>query len=365
VFSSASASSAWSPREPDGRISRIASRYSIVCLGTAFLLAAACGSNSTPSGPTGPTTNAPQIACPADLTVTGVTAASQAVSYAAPTVTDGAAPVSTTCSPVSGASFPLGTTTVSCAASDAQARQASCSFKVTLKGMSIPIRKIDAFGDSFTEGENALPSTTFVDTPNAYPTKLQATLDAVYPGQGIKVINHGQNGQPAERTVDVIRTSVAADRPDVVLVLTGYNNMLGGGCRVSDGQNPACASAINDIAVAIFDCIRKARESSSTVSYVFVSTLTPSGPLVLPTTDRRLRSDAITQVNARIRQVVAAQRAILVDTYPTFLGHEAEYVSIDGLHLRPAGYQALADAFFAAIQATIPQTPLFGFMFPS
>jgi lysophospholipase L1-like esterase len=31
---------------------------------------------------------------------------------------------------------------------------------------------------------------------------------------------------------------------------------------------------------------------------------------------------------------------------------------VDGLHLRPAGYQALADAFFAAIQATVPQTPL-------
>jgi lysophospholipase L1-like esterase len=100
------------------------------------------------------------------------------------------------------------------------------------------------------------------------------------------------------------------------------------------------------------------------VRYVFVSTLTPSGPLVPPTIDRRLRSDAITQVNARIRQVVAAQRGTLVDTYPTFLGHEAEYVSIDGLHLRPAGYQALADAFFAAIQQTVPQTPLFGVTSP-
>jgi lysophospholipase L1-like esterase len=45
-----------------------------------------------------------------------------------------------------------------------------------------------------------------------------------------------------------------------------------------------------------------------------------------------------------------------VDTYPTFLGHEAQYVSSDGLHLNPAGYQAIADAFFAVIKSTIPQT---------
>ena len=47
----------------------------------------------------------------------------------------------------------------------------------------------------------------------------------------------------------------------------------------------------------------------------------------------------------------------LVDSYVAFLGHEAEYVNVDGLHLKPAGYQALADTFFAAIQATVPMTP--------
>ena len=135
-------------------------------------------------GPTGPTTNPPQIVCPADLAVSGVASGSPTVTCSTPTVTAGVQPVSTTCSPLSGASFPLGTTAVSCTASDAQARQATCSFKVTLKGMSIPIRKIDAFGDSFTAGENAVPSMTFIDTPNAYPTKLQAKLDTVYPGQG-------------------------------------------------------------------------------------------------------------------------------------------------------------------------------------
>jgi len=330
----------------------------------AFVVAAACGSHSNPQGPTTPTSNPPQIACPTDMTVSGVATAAQTVTYSAPTVTEGAAPVKTTCSPESGASFPLGSTTVSCAAADAQARQATCSFKVELKGFAIPIRKVEAFGDSFTEGENALPALTFVDSPNSYPTKLQAQFDTVYPGQGIVVINRGHGGDFVEKTVDTIRGSVPNDRPDTVLILSGYNNLENGGCKIADGQNPACSKAIDAVATGVLDCIRKAREGSASVTYVLVSTLTPPGPLVPPTNDRRIRGDVIVQVNSRIRQVASAQRAVLVDPYPLFLGHEAEYVSIDGFHLRPAGYQALADTFFAAIQATVPQTPLAGFLFP-
>ena len=61
---------------------------------------------------------------------------------------------------------------------------------------------------------------------------------------------------------------------------------------------------------------------------------------------------------AGFAQVATSEGAVLVDSHAAFLGHEAEYVNVDGLHLRPAGYQALADTFFAAIKATVPQTPL-------
>ena len=56
--------------------------------------------------------------------------------------------------------------------------------------------------------------------------------------------------------------------------------------------------------------------------------------------------------------MIASEAVTLVDIYPLFVGHEAEYVSIDGLHLLPAGYQTIANAFFAAIKTTVPQTSL-------
>jgi lysophospholipase L1-like esterase len=319
----------------------------------AAALAAASACGSTPTQPPRPAA-APQIFCPADVVVKGITGGSQPVTYSAPTVTDGTAPVNVSCSKVSGSSFPLGTSTVSCTATDAQSRQAACSFKVTVSGLVLSVTKYEAEGDSLTEGENALPKPSYVDPPNAYPAKLQAIFDATYPGQNILVINKGHGGDLVETTVESIPGDLRRDKPGAVLLLTGYNNLLNGGCRVRDGIDPACGKAIDAVEFGVRDCIRHSKEGN--VSYVFVSTLTPPGPLAAGADDRRLRDDVIRQLNARIKAVVAAQGVTLVDTYPTFVGHEAEYVSIDGLHLRPAGYQAIADAFFAAIKSTIPQT---------
>jgi lysophospholipase L1-like esterase len=323
------------------------------------LLAAACGDSKPPGGP-GPTVNPPQIACPVDVNVTGVSSPPQAVTYAPPTVTEGAQPVNTTCSPVSGSTFPLGSTPVTCAATDAMSRRATCSFNVTVKGMSLSVMKYDAFGDSLTEGETGRPNlvSTFLDTPNAYPTKLQQTFDAIYPGQAT-VINDGKAGDTVEMTLEKVIARVPVNRPGAVLLLSGYNNLTGP-CGPGSANTTACGKGIEQVQFGIRDCIRRVREANAGVRYTFVSTLTPPGA----SGSNRIDGNAIVRANDRIKQVVAAEGAVLVDSYSAFLGHEAEYVNVDGLHLKPAGNQALSDAFFAVIQKTVPQTPLFGFSDP-
>jgi lysophospholipase L1-like esterase len=267
------------------------------------------------------------------------------------------------CSPASGASFPRGTTTVNCQASDALARQAACSFSVTLKGLAISATKYSAIGDSFTEGQNGQQG--FVDLPNAYPTKLQQALDIAYPGQGIVVLNHGQPGSGQRISVidENVKFFIRVDKPDVMLLEGGYNDLLGD-CGNGPTNTPLCQDAIGRVPVGYRDCIRHAREASATVKFIFAATLTPPGPRLPGANDRRISNDAIMQTNTGIRQQVPREGAVLVDLYPLFVGHEAEYVDADGLHLRPAGYQVMADAFFAAIQKTVPQTPLFGFSAP-
>jgi lysophospholipase L1-like esterase len=319
------------------------------------MLMVGCGGKGPGPGP-GPTPQptAPAITCPADLTVREVRGVTQAVTYTAPATTGGASPVTVTCNPASGSDFRLGTTPVSCAASDAQARTASCSFTVTLTGFTISAAKFLTVGDSLTEGENGRPA--FLDVANAYPTKLQGALDAAYPGQNLRVINRGISGWPIERTAEELPGELAADRPDAVLLLSGYNNLLNecGGGPVNTGD---CGEAFNAIRSGVREVIRKSKEWK--VGYVFVATLTPPGPVTPGSRDRHISNDAIVEANVRIRQIVAAESATLVDVYPLFLGHEAEYIEADGLHLRPSGSQAIADAFFAAIQNTVKQTPLF------
>jgi lysophospholipase L1-like esterase len=313
-----------------------------------------CGSKPGP-GPT-PVIDPPSVSCPADITVTGITGSSQPVAFAIPAATAGTAPVTVTCAPNAGSAFPLGTTAVRCTASDAAARQGTCSFSVTVRGLTLAVTKYLAYGDSVTEGQNGLPERNleFVDTPNAYPTKLQALLEESFPGQGISVVNRGRGGERAEDARLRLPEELAQQRPGALAIIDGYNNLLNQ-CRTRDVSTvtPSCAAEIELAAGSLREMVRVARGSG--VAHVFVGTLTPSGPATGPS-DRRLLPAAVTQLNTKIRMQIPGEGAIVVDIYPLFLGREAEYSGPDGLHILPSGNQVIADAFFTAIKAAIPQS---------
>jgi uncharacterized repeat protein (TIGR01451 family) len=76
----------------------------------------------------------PTITCPSNVTVDEefAGAGSATVNYASPTTTGNC--VTFVCSPPSGSSFPAGTTTVSCTATDSANNSVSCSFTVTVNG---------------------------------------------------------------------------------------------------------------------------------------------------------------------------------------------------------------------------------------
>jgi len=81
-------------------------------------------------------TQPPSITCPANVTaVTALTcpvSTATNVNYASPTASDNCPGVSAACTPASGTSFPTGTTTVTCTATDSSGNTASCSFTVSV-----------------------------------------------------------------------------------------------------------------------------------------------------------------------------------------------------------------------------------------
>ena len=332
-------------------------RNYLVAAALAVLLGGCGNPNEPPPPPAGPT-----ISCPANITVRGVPGSGQAVTYPPATVTGGASPVTTTCTPASGSSFNVGTTAVSCTAVDAASRQAQCSFTVTSTPLLLNVTKYMAFGDSLTEGENGrspILGLGVIDPTATYPVKLQTLLNAEYPGQSITVLNDGKSGEPIEDGLVRLPKDLAREHPGGLLLLDGFNNLYGQ-CPFGSSGTTSCAQAISDVAFGIRDMIRIGRRPEYGVKYIFVSTLTPPGPYLGIGTDRRIASDAIVRANTQISAMVRGEGATLVDTYPRFVGHEAEYVDQDGLHLRPAGYQALADSFFSVIKTTVTTTPGFG-----
>ncbi|MDQ3348511.1 MAG: GDSL-type esterase/lipase family protein [Acidobacteriota bacterium] len=303
-----------------------------------------------------PSPQAPVISCPANMTVRGATGGTAEVLFTPPTTLGGTLPVSVSCTPSSGTRFLTGATPVTCAAMDAQGRQATCTFTVTLAPRLLGATRFIAFGDSVTAGENGRlgrRSDGFVDFPNVYPTILEGLLNAEYPDQGIVVLNRGTGGDPVERSVERLPGVLEMDRGDALLLLDGYNNLLAE-CTPGSEGTAACSRKIDDVIAGIRQSIRIARVSSYGIRYVFVSTLTPPGPYVGGRRDRRIAAEAIRRTNAALAAMVHAEGATVVDTHARFVGHEAEYVDQDGLHLRPAGYQALAEAFFDAIRERVP-----------
>jgi len=297
------------------------------------------------------------------MTTRGVSGSGQPVTYPPATVSGGASPVTVTCTPTSGSSFNVGTTAVACTAVDAAAQRAQCSFTVTLTPQVLSVTKFLAFGDSLTEGQNGragLRGERIVDVPNAYPTKLQSLLNVEYPGQGITVPNYGKGSEAIDdKAIGRLQDALSREKPGAVLLLDGYNNLFGT-CAPGSSGTSECSQKISDVTFGIRDLIRTAKRSEYGVRYIFVSTMTPPGPVPTIPPDRRIANDAIVRANTGIVNMVRSEGATLVDTYPRFVGHEAEYVDQDGLHLRPAGYQAVADSFFAVIKTTVTSTPGLG-----
>ena len=123
------------------------------------LLALICGAgcNNTPSAPTPPppppVADAPEVTCPAPVTVSALTSVGAAVTYAFPESRKGQGTVSVACTPPSGTTFPVGVTQAECVATDSLNRTGSCTFSVTVAGPPRLRRtRIMAFGDSLTEG---------------------------------------------------------------------------------------------------------------------------------------------------------------------------------------------------------------------
>ena len=326
----------------------LASRV-LVLLGATSLSLAALGCGGTPPPPftpseTPPPASGPGITCPADATV-DATGTTTPVSYSPPVVTGGTAPFTTTCTLASGSALAPGVTDVICTVRDGLSRSASCSFRLTVNAVHrLRGTRFMTFGDSITDGETA-PGVNFEDDKTAYPEILRQLLVARYRLQSIHLDVKGVYGRTAAAGADDLRSLLATNVPDALLILEGVNDI-----------NSGAASSIGVVKDALRSDVRRAKAAG--VKMVFVSTLLPQLPGFRTSGQT---SALIEPMNAEIRAVAASEGAVLVDNHAALIGQARLYIGDDGLHPTVEGHRKIAETFFEAIknnfEEPLPATP--------
>jgi lysophospholipase L1-like esterase len=172
--------------------------------------------------------------------------------------------------------------------------------------------------------------TTLTDT--AYPSVLQRLLRERYPTQACTVLNEGKGGEKAVDGVGRAFSVFNANRPEVALIMDGYNDLAIGDA----GIEPAIA-AINDMA----------KDARFRGARVFVATLTPPPVNV----NRGISNTTIVRFNERLKAMARGEHAVLVDVYAAFAHDPNRYNSDDGRHPNEAGYRLIAETLLAAIRA--------------
>jgi lysophospholipase L1-like esterase len=311
--------------------SHITFRTPLILFSSALWVMAAC-SSPTPT-PTQPSPDPLAVSCPADATLEATGPDGAIATLDPPAVTGGRPPYRIECEPTGEAAFPVGDTTVTCAVTDVDQEQASCGFTVSVRiSRTLSRTKFVAFGDSITEGKlSPTPFRLIIEPLEAYPAKLERLLQDRFPTQSIAVLNRGVGGEKVDEGAKRLPGVLEADKPEVVLVLEGINNIRGIPTRTA--------------ADYLEKMIKTAKKQNVEM---IIATL-------MPVSDAREAShkglmDAIRKLNDQI--VLLAAEHGLGDPVDLFGLFEADpgLLGMDGLHPTREGYTKMAEMFAAAIR---------------
>jgi len=314
------------------------------------------------------------IACPASTNSQSPDGNAVIVTFSAPQTSGGTAPVATTCSSQSGWTYPVGSTPVTCTATDAKQQTASCGFQVNVTAPPhLSATKFVAFGDSITLGvestcENSLiggvPRLTWFEemqllrtarvVDNPYPMRLQEMLAKRYTAQDVTVVNEGKGGEcpigcPING-VDRLPDVLSGRMPQWLLLQEGVNNI-----------NLDLPSSITNVINGLKMLIRQAKAQGVPV---MVGTLLPERP-ISEGGCRGRGPELIAPANDQIRALVQSEGEVLIDLYEAFGGVPGTLIGVDGLHPTDEGYAKMAETFYneimkrleVASQTVKPQSP--------
>src|ERR1017187_1315377 len=184
---------------------------------------------------------------------------------------------------------------------------------------------IVALGSSSTEGAGA-------STPDrTYPARLEALLNASWPGKNVIILNRGTGGQTIDAVLPRIEADVIAVRPTLVIWQVGTNEAM-------RGMDPARFDALLD------EGLRRLATIGSDVVLMDYQI----APRMPPEATRGVYG-AITAREAQAHSVPLFSRAALMRAWQAADPTASDMIGPDGLHHSDRGYACLAASLDSAI----------------
>jgi lysophospholipase L1-like esterase len=314
------------------RVVHFTSRLFLLLL---VFLAHACGSPTAPPPPPGVT-----VLCPSNVDVQSLNGEPVEISFAPPAGNGGIAPVNTTCTPPPGM-FNVGSLTVTCVATDSRGQSASCNFTVAVRPPPrLRFTRFVSFGDSLTAGEVSFGPTLRVYLPgDSYPAVLKRRLTERYIFQSPDVINEGIGGETAADGAKRLRTVIQRDRPEVLLLMEGTNDLL---------DRPDIGRGADSAMDALRRMVQEAKSLGVQVGLATVPPQRPGG-----------RRDAVAKLipsfNDRIRTLASDEHVALIDVFNA-MKDDLSLIGVDDLHPTIRGYDVMAGVFLDAIKTSFEET---------
>jgi lysophospholipase L1-like esterase len=164
----------------------------------------------------------------------------------------------------------------------------------------------------------------------SYPFRLQALLTGRYTAQVVEVYNAGFPGTRASEDRRRLEDAIRDTNPEVLLLLHGANDL-----------NRFGASGIGRVIGSLEGLIDA---GTSRGVAVFIATLPPQRGGAGSKGDA---AEFLDVVNAAIREMALDEGAVPVDL---FGGMTLAEIGSDGLHPTEAGYERMAEIWFAALR---------------
>jgi len=232
--------------------------------------------------------------------------------------------------------FNIGTTTVTCVATDAKSITNSCTFTVTLNAPpKIALERFLAFGDSMTWGENGLnTASTVFDAGERLRPAVQLPFADTYPGALQNALRDRYTVQTFPRFVGF----TSSGQYSAVLLMEGANDLADRDSRIF----PTVISGLR----------RMISDAKSRGMRVFLATIPPENPAGF----RALAWSLVPGFNDQIRLLASSEGVTLVDIHQAF-NNDLSLIGADGLHPNANGYHKIADTFFASLRQQLEVSP--------